>query len=98
MKRLVLIVVFIVLAVLMTSCAPGPNTADIGGGDVAGFWLGLWQGFTMLFTFLISLFNSDVGIYEVNNNGIFYNFGYLLGAMLFWGGGAGGAAKRSKSW
>jgi len=28
----------------------------------------------------VSLFNPDVGIYEYNNNGGWYNFGFVLGA------------------
>ena len=37
------------------------------GQDPAGFWLGLWQGLISLITFLISLFTSEVNIYEVQN-------------------------------
>ena len=96
MRRLWLIAALALVALLLVSCAPGPNPAEGGAGDVAGFWAGLWHGFTILFTFVISLFNKDVGIYEVNNNGGWYNFGYLLGIIMFWGGGGGGAARTSK--
>lgn len=60
------------------------------GATPAGFWVGLWHGIIMLITFIVSLFNSDVGIYETNNNGGWYNFGFVLGASA--GGGGGGAA------
>jgi hypothetical protein len=40
---------------------PGP------GWLLAGFWLGLWQGLISPITFLISLFTSEVNIYEVQN-------------------------------
>lgn len=93
MKRLVLIAVVVLVAVLLVSCAPGPNPGTGRGEDVAGFWQGLWQGFVVLFTFVISLFNDQVGIYEVNNSGGWYNFGYVLGVMMFFGGGGGGAAR-----
>jgi hypothetical protein len=36
---------------------------------------------------VISLFVSDLNIYEVHNNGAWYNFGYLFGLMCFFGGG-----------
>jgi hypothetical protein len=39
------------------------------------------------FTFLVSLFSDKVSIYEVHNNGGWYNFGFLLGAGIVWGGG-----------
>ncbi len=69
MKRAVLLLAIVLVAVLPTSCAPGPNAAVGEGEDVAGFWLGLWHGFIVLFKFIVSLFNDNVSIYEVNNNG-----------------------------
>ena len=55
----------------------------------AGFWLGLWQGLISPITFLISLFNNNVNIYEVNNNGNWYNFGFMLGVAFVFSGPAG---------
>jgi len=34
------------------------------------------------FSFVVSLFNSDVSVYEVHNNGGWYNCGFVLGALL----------------
>jgi hypothetical protein len=80
-------------------CAPGPNQlagSPDDAGAVAGFWKGLWHGFIVVFTFIVSLFNDNVRIYEVHNSGNWYNFGYLLGVMMFFGGGGGGACRGSK--
>jgi hypothetical protein len=93
----VLIAVLIVLAV--SGCAPNPN--QLAGipdaeGNVAGFWTGLWHGFISPFTFLISLFSDSVTMYEVHNNGGWYNFGFLFGASIILGGSGGGAARRRK--
>jgi len=60
------------------------------GAARAGFWAGLWHGIIMPFTFIVSLFNPDVGIYEINNNGGWYNFGFVVGASAV--GGSGGSA------
>jgi hypothetical protein len=92
MKRFGMLVALSVMIVLLAGCAPSANAAVSSGPNVAGFWQGLWQGFILLFTFIISLFNHNVGIYEVHNNGGWYNFGYVLGVMIFWGGSGGGAA------
>src|SRR5215207_2270154 len=80
----------IIAAVLvLAGCAAGPNTvAQANEPDAAGFWLGLWQGLISPITFLISLFNSDVNIYEVNNNGNWYNFGFMLGVAIVFSGPA----------
>jgi hypothetical protein len=99
MKRSLLLLAVALLAVSLTACAPGPN--ELAGtrdeeGTVAGFWQGLWHGFITPFTFIISLFSQKVHMYEVHNNGTWYNLGYLLGAATILGGGGGGAARRSK--
>ena len=71
-----------VILVMGCTAAANPMAADQG---VAGFWKGLWHGFILLFTFIIGLFKDGVGIYEVANNGAWYDFGFLLGVMMFWG-------------
>jgi hypothetical protein len=95
-----LLLPIVVLAVLaLAGCAAGPNdltgTPD-GDGRVAGFWHGLWHGFIVLFTFVISLFTDSVRVYEVHNSGNWYNLGFLLGMMAFFGGGGGEASRRSR--
>ena len=42
---------------------------------------------------LISLFTSEVNIYEVQNNGNWYDFGFILGVAMAFGGGAVEARK-----
>lgn len=100
MKRPTILIVCMALALLLvTNCAPTVGTpAGTSGtnGDVAGFWKGLWHGFIMLFTFIISLFKDDMGIYESNNSGNLYNLGYLLGVMIFFGGSSGGACRKCR--
>ena len=90
-----------VLALLILSaCAAGPNELVDTGPDPAGFWLGLWQGLISPITFVISLFTSEVNIYEVQNNGNWYDFGYVLGLSCAFGGGVGSgsvARRRSRS-
>ncbi|HSE71104.1 MAG TPA: hypothetical protein VLA97_10130 [Nocardioidaceae bacterium] len=96
MRRGVLVGGVLVLVVLLVAgCAPGPNEMAGTGGtaDEAGFWLGLWQGMITPVTFLISLFRDDVNIYEVNNNGNWYDFGFMIGVSLVFSGGAGGSAR-----
>lgn len=84
--------VFVFLAVIMLAgCAAGNVRWDVV--HPAGFWAGLWHGMIMIITFIISLFDKNVQIYEAANNGGWYNFGFLLGILLTWGGG--GAASRA---
>ncbi|WP_024286032.1 hypothetical protein [Cellulomonas sp. KRMCY2] len=88
---------------LLAACAAGPNdlinTAAATATEPAGFWLGLWHGVIAPITFIISLFNEGVGIYEVHNNGGWYDFGYMIGLSVLLGSGGRGshAASRSRS-
>lgn len=93
--RTVLVVALVALAA--AGCAAGANPQVDTGSDPAGFWLGLWHGLITPITFIISLFDDDVNIYEVVNNGNWYDFGYVLGvSMVFSGGAGGGAAARRR--
>jgi hypothetical protein len=79
---------------LLSSCAAGGNAAASPNAP-AGFLRGLWHGFIILVTFVISLFTDTVSIYEVNNTGNWYDFGFVLGAMIALGG-AGSQTKRKR--
>ena len=46
--------------------------------DPAGFLAGLWHGLIVPITFIVSIFNSDVKIYETNNKGFSYEFEFIL--------------------
>jgi hypothetical protein len=84
------------IALLLASCAAGPNSfTDVPNaeGDVAGFWMGLWQGFASPLMFVISLFSDRIDVYEVHNSGGWYNFGFLAGASIIFGGSGGSACK-----
>ncbi|MGZ4508720.1 MAG: hypothetical protein ACXVX0_15860 [Blastococcus sp.] len=78
----------VLVALLAVGCAAGPNP-PAPGTEEAGFWLGLWQGFITPVTFVISLFTDNVNIYEVHNNGNWYDFGYVIGLSVAFGGTAG---------
>jgi len=95
MSRGLRVTALVLVAVLvLTACAAGPNPAVDAGPDPAGFWLGLWHGFIAPVTFFISLFSDNVNIYEVNNSGNWYDFGFVIGAGLLLSGGLFGRTRR----
>ena len=90
------------LIMVTSSCAPGDTRFD---EKPAGFWAGLWHGLICVITFVISLFSDSVEMYEVANSGGWYNFGFLLGAIIALGGSGGTSCKqvrkksaREKEW
>lgn len=99
MKRIIALALLVLVGLFLSGCAPGPNPLEnvpAENGTVAGFWLGLWQGIISPVTFIISLFRVDVRFYEVHNNGIWYNLGFVIGAGIISGGlfGGGAASRR----
>ena len=76
-------------ALLLQSCATQPPPEVV---NPPGFLSGLLHGFLILFAFIVSLF-TDYRIYAFPNSGGWYDFGYLLGAMAFLGGGGAGAKR-----
>jgi hypothetical protein len=92
------VIVLLVLTLFLAwSCAPGPNVSEKTPdpeGKIAGFWLGIWHGLISPVTFIVSVFSRGVRLYEVHNNGGWYNFGFVIGAGLFLSGGIFGRKKK----
>lgn len=86
MKKLIILVLIILLA----SCAPEHIECPTNV-KLLGFWWGLWHGWISPITFVISLFNDSVEMYARNNNGGWYDFGFILGV----GGLSFGSSKAS---
>jgi len=86
-SNLKMFLLFALVVVLLSSCAHVvPIDTCVAGTKVYGFWNGLWHGLVCPFTFIGSLFNHDVAVYAVHNNGAWYNFGFVLGVGGFSGG------------
>jgi hypothetical protein len=81
----------------VAACAAGANdVAQAGTAHVAGFWPGLWHGLISPITFIVGLFDHDVNVYDVHNNGNWYNFGFMMGvSTVFSTLGRSGPAGRS---
>jgi hypothetical protein len=91
MKKLVLVLILVIAAAfIFTGCAT-QSFENIG--NPPGFIKGVIHGFILLFSFIASLF-TDYEIYAFPNAGGWYNFGYLIGVMLFFGGGGAGAKRK----
>ena len=97
MKHPLLLIAVLAATLVMAGCAPGRNDVEKtpnADGKTAGFLLGLWHGFISPVSFVVSVFTKNVRLYEVHNNGTWYNFGFVLGAGLFLSGGILGRKKK----
>lgn len=85
MKKQIALLLLAVL--LLASCtANHVEITECVKAKPDGFWLGLWHGFISPITFIISLFSDSIEMYSVNNNGGWYNFGFVIGAGILFGG------------
>ena len=82
------------ILIILSACAAGPNALAGNEAQPAGFWLGLWHGLIIPITFIVSLFTNQVSIYEVNNNGGWYDFGFMIGICAVFSGGPGAGGSR----
>ena len=89
-RRLFAFAAICAVALLVQSCATQPPLPE--AFSPPGFLRGLLHGFLIVFSFVASLF-TDYRIYAYPNSGGWYDFGYLLGAMTFLGGGGAGARR-----
>lgn len=85
LKSIVLIVLALFLASGIITNYPGDlNFED----DSAGFLSGIIHGVIAPIMLVAAIFTSFT-MYELNNNGWWYNFGFLFGILITWGGGKG---------
>jgi hypothetical protein len=79
----------VAITLLLVACATQPAPEEAYG--LPGFFSGLLHGFLIVFSFIGSLF-TDVRIYNFPNAGRWYDFGYVIGAMIFLGGSGASAS------
>jgi len=94
-SRISTLFVSIAFLLLLTSCAAG--NAQFTSQEPAGFWYGLWHGVISFISLIIHLFSDTVSVYETNNSGGWYDFGFLLGVVSIWGGGSHAKRKSSEN-
>ncbi len=78
----------------LAACAHVVDVDPCREGPTYGLLGGLWHGFICPASFFISLILDDVSIYAVNNNGGWYDFGFVLGSGILFGGGSRAARRR----
>ena len=90
------------ILLLLSACTAGGE--QFTTETPAGFWYGLWHGIISVITLVVHIFNDAVMVYEKNNTGGWYDFGFLLGVIFVWGGGGHVSCKsverkkRDKEW
>lgn len=77
-----LVLLIIIMTIFMlSSCADTSNVQEClpQTEHTYGFWGGTWHGVIMVPSFIGSIIWDDVAVYAVNNNGAWYDFGFVGG-------------------
>lgn len=89
--------VMLAFVLLLASCTAEPQHLQICLQDESpGFLMGLWHGIISPAAFVASLFTEKVAVYAVCNGGGWYDFGFLLGASIIFGGSGAGSSRRRR--
>ena len=95
-------ILLLISILILSACAAGDSSFTTD--NPAGFFYGFWHGVISFISLVIHLFNDNVSVYELNNTGGWYDFGFLLGITAVWGGGSHASykssaeKKREKEW
>jgi len=83
-KKISFLVLFLCLfsVMMLSSCADVSHIESCVVDTPYGFWGGLWHGLIAPWSFIGSLIWDNIAMYAVNNNGGWYDFGFVLGAGI----------------
>jgi len=83
-STLVLFILIGLTVVTMIACVPG--SGEFHKENPAGFLFGIWHGWIAPISLIVSVFNHSVRIYEINNTGFWYDFGFYIAIISGFGG------------
>jgi len=84
MVRKVMVVLLLLLFIFtLTGCMPGDAKYS---RQPAGFFWGVWHGWIAPISLIVQLFNPLVRVYEANNVGWWYDFGFYIAILGGFGG------------
>lgn len=73
-----------ILSLGLAGCVPGDGSCT--AADPAGFWSGIWHGWVAPVSLVWGLLDPAVRVYEAQNTGWWYDFGYYMAIISGFGG------------
>lgn len=78
--------VLVAVLVMVSGCADVTDIEACRIHEPYGFWCGFWHGLIAPLSFFGSLLSDQIAMYALNNNGGWYDFGFVIGAGILFGG------------
>ena len=77
-------ILFLIILITVSGCVPGDgkHTAE----EPAGFFWGIWHGWIAPISLIWQLFNPEIRVYEPQNTGWWYDFGFYIAIISGFGG------------
>ena len=84
----------LIALITLAGCVPGDgkHTAE----KPAGFFWGVWHGWIAPISLIGAYFNPDIRVYELENTGWWYDFGFYIAIISGFGGISFSRRKRKK--
>ncbi len=80
------VLTFISILVMVGLSACMPNPSETAGQTPAGFFKGVWHGWIAPFSLIAGFFNDTTRVYDPNNTGWWYDFGFYMAVISGFGG------------
>ena len=83
-RRCLAVVAIAAVVLLLASCLPGDgkNSAE----KPANFLTGIWHGWIAPLSLIVGIFKGNIRLYEPNNSGWWYDFGFYMAIISGFGG------------
>ena len=94
LKKIVFLLLILTFILVLTGCVPGDGTYT--SSNPAGFFWGIWHGWISPISLIIGIFDPGIRVYEINNTGWWYDFGFYMAIISGFGGLSLNRHQRSK--
>ena len=84
LQRLTVLSIALVILLTLSACLPNPDSAP--GHHPAGFFKGVWHGWVAPLSLIVGFFNGHTRVYDPNNTGWWYDFGFYMAIISGFGG------------
>ena len=82
-KKFIYLLLLIAL-ITFAGCVPGDGKHT--AAEPAGFFWGIWHGWLAPISLIWGIFNPDIRVYEPQNTGWWYDFGFYMAIISGFGG------------
>ncbi len=83
-KSIFMTMLIVLTLLAFTACIPNPE--QNATASPAGFFKGVWHGWIAPISLIVGFFNDSTRVYEPNNTGWWYDFGFYMAVISGFGG------------